>query len=255
MGELPSFRLNTLAPRVEVEGGPGGATARGERFGYDARYQLGARSAAAGLWDLAPFRPAAAPEVASAPPRQRLIDAAIGPRLGPEAPADADAWRYDLVGNRALTRVGGAETMFLVGDDGRDRYAQVGPDAHQHDRAGDLISDGRLRYVYDGLRRLVRVDDLASGATVARYDYDPAGRRVVEDHAGVEVVIAYDGDARLADHRAGACVAQYVHGPGVDDPVELAAAGAHHTYHLDLQCSAPQKSRHSCARDSGGASA
>ena len=61
---VQQLRDGARAPRarVEVEGGPGGATARGERFGYDARYQLGARSAAAaGLWDLAPFRPAEEP--------------------------------------------------------------------------------------------------------------------------------------------------------------------------------------------------
>lgn len=61
---------------------------------------------------------------------------------------------------------------------------------------------------------------------MARYDFDRAGRRVIEDHGGVEVVLAYDGDDRIADLRAGTCVAQYVHGLGVDDPVELAAAGA-----------------------------
>ena len=43
------------------------------------------------------------------------------------------------------------------------------------------------------------------------------------------------GSRGIADYRGGACVAQYVHGPGVDDPVELAAAGALHTYHADLQ--------------------
>lgn len=62
---------------------------------------------------------------------------------------------------------------------------------------------------------------------MARYDFDRAGRLVIEDHSGVEVVLAYDGDDRIADLRAGTYVAQYVHGLGVDDPVELAAAGAH----------------------------
>lgn len=160
--------------------------------------------------------------------------------------ARTDAWVLDLVGNRERTRADGVDTAYSAVD-GRDRYASVAGDSLTFDRAGNLLSDGKFSYVYDGFRRLVRIVQLVpgtSGTTVARYDYDPAGRRVVEARPGAPaVVIAYDGVDRIADYRDGACVGQYVHGPAVDDPVELAAAGATHTYHLDLQGSVRVLSR------------
>lgn len=239
---VQQLRDGAKAPRARVEQTATGS--RGERFGYDARYQLGARveDAAAPLFDLTPWLPATSPPAGAPQARQPLIDAAIGPRLGPVAPAGADAWVHDLVGNRERTRAEGVDTLYGSVDN-RDRYASVAADGHTYDRAGNLLSDGKFKYVYDGFRRLVRIET-ATGAPVARYDYDPAGRRVVEARPGAPaVVIAYDGVDRIADYRDGVCVGQYVHGPAVDDPVELAAAGATHTYHLDLQGSVRVLSR------------
>lgn len=240
---VQQLRDGARAPRARVE--DAGAGLRDERFGYDSRYQLGARVAApaTGLFDLAPFLPATAVPLTAPPPRQPLLDAAIGPRVGPAAPTGADAWVHDLVGNRELTRADGVDTAYGVVDN-RDRYPSVAGDSHIYDRAGNLLSDGKFTYVYDGFRRLVRIVQVATGTTVARYDHDPAGRRVVEERPGAPaVVIAYDGVDRIADYRNGACVGQYVHGPAVDDPVELAAGGAAHTYHLDLQGSVRVLSR------------
>lgn len=240
---VQQLRDGAKAPRARVEQTATGV--HGERFGYDARYQLGARVAdtAAPLFDLAPWLPANSLPADAPPARQPLIDAAIGPRLGPVAPTEADAWVHDLVGNRERTRAAGADTTYGAVDN-RDRYPSVAGDSYTFDRAGNLLSDGKFSYVYDGFRRLVRIVQLATGTTLARYDYDPTGRRVVEERPGsAAVVIAYDGADRLADYRDGGCVGQYVHGPAVDDPLELAADGATHTYHLDLQGSVRVLSR------------
>ncbi|MBK9033456.1 MAG: hypothetical protein IPL61_19690 [Myxococcales bacterium] len=214
------------------------AAKRAERLGYDSRYQLGARQDVNPLaFDVATVAPATTVPAGGPAPKQALLDAAIGTRLGPTAPTGADGWQYDLTGNRTVaTATTGAQVAYGA-PDARDRYPSVGGVAYAYDAAGNLTSDGVHRYVYDGFRRLVRIVKISTGATVARYDYDPSGRRVVEDRpaSGGAVVIAYDGVDRVADFRSGACVGQYVHGPMVDDPVEVAAAGRQHTYHLDLQ--------------------
>lgn len=232
---VQQLRDGARAPRTRYQ--QMGSIIRQERLGYDSRYQLAARlDVVPAAVDVTLFGPPATVPVGTPPARQSLIDAAIGTRLGPTAPTGAEGWTYDLTGNRTVTTTtNGTSTSYGVADD-RDRYGSIGGVSRTYDRAGNLTSDGTHRYIYDGLRRLVRVETISTGATVVRYDHDPAGRRVVEQRPGAPVVTCwYDGPDRIADYRGPTCVGQYVHGPGIDDPVELAAAGAHHTYHLDPQ--------------------
>jgi RHS repeat-associated protein len=233
---VQQLRDGARAPRLRYQAM--GATIRHERLGYDSQYQLAARlDIVPFAIDVTPFGPPSTVPVGTPSARQSLIDAAIGTRLGPTAPAGAQGWTYDLTGNRDVaTATTAATTNYSV--DSRDRYASIAGVTRTYDRAGNLTFDGTHSYIYDGLRRLVRVVRQVSGSitTVVRYDYDPTGRRITEDRPGAPLVTCcYDGPDRIADYRDGTCVGQYVHGPGVDDPVELAAAGEHHTYHLDPQ--------------------
>lgn len=229
---IQQLRDGARAPRVRFEHD---GDSRVERFGYDARYQLTVRQDGA---PTAPFELAFAspPSTRAATPPlvQPRLDALIGPRIGPDRPQGADGWRYDLAGNREQVVTSAATVDYLTDD--RDRYQAVGATTHAYDRAGNLVFDGTHHFVYDGLRRLVRVVEHATLATVARYRYDASGRVVVEEHGGADVLVsAHDGPDRIADYRGGVCVAQYVHGPAIDDPVHLAAGGTEHHYHLDLQ--------------------
>jgi|GEM_PF-2836550 len=231
---VQQLRDGARSPRLRLELS---ATPRVERFGYDSRYQLSARaeSAPTAAIELTPFAAPTTPPLGIPAARQPLVDAVIGPRLGPDAPAGADAWRYDLTGNRTRVEPAAGAAIDYAPVDLRDRYPEVAGAAHTYDRAGNLTSDGVHDYRYDAFRRLVRVIDRLTGADIARYAYDPAGRRAIEEHGVERLVIAYDGADRIADHRANRCVAQYVYGATVDDPVHLAAAGAEHYYHADLQ--------------------
>lgn len=227
----PRLRLEAAASPTA----PAPADARPERFGYDAQYQLAARAedARRPFQGLEPFAPPAAPLV-PVPHRQRRIDVAMGPLLPPAPAVPADTWRYDLVGNRTAVVTDG--TTHDYGEaNARDQYEAVDGVPRTYDAAGNLTHDGRFEYRYDAWRRLCRVVDLA-GADVARYAYDAAGRRVVEEIAGeVPLAVCNDGVDRVADYRAGACVAQYVHGDAVDDPLHLATAGGDAWYHADHQ--------------------
>ncbi len=222
--------------RLETQLQPGApADPRCERFGYDAQYQLRSRVDALPRppSDLSPLQPPAVPE-RPVPQRQALADAIIGPYLPATPSAPADTWNLDLVGNRERAdRLTGGGHSYQVND--RDQYVTIDGTAHRYDRSGNLIADGRFSYTYDAWRRLCRVVNTASGVLVAAYAYDPAGRRVLEESADGVLVVAYDGDDRIADHRAGTCVAQYVHGSSAVDLVHVATGGADHWYHADLQ--------------------
>lgn len=212
-------------------------TGEAERFGYDAQYQLTARAEAApvAFIDVAAFAPPATPQ-APLPHRQPAIDSAIGPRLPPAPAEPADRWVLDLVGNRLQsTALGGASRSYTLDEGGRDQYARVDATAHAYDRAGNLVSDGQFAYAYDAWRRLCRVTRIANGDVVARYLYDPAGRRVVEESAHGRLVAIHDGVDRIADYATDECVAQYVHGDAVDDPLHAATAGLDAWYHVDQQ--------------------
>ena len=227
----PRLRLETAATPTA----PAPTTARPDRFGYDAQYQLTARADATvrPFADLTPFAPPGAPQ-APVPHRQPLVDAEIGAFLPPVPTEPIDRWGYDLVGNRNITSVVDGTTRGYVPND-RDQYETVDGVTRSYDRAGNLRLDGRFEYRYDSWRRLCRVVD-AAGADVVRYAYDPAGRRVVEDTVGAgALVIAHDGVDRVADYRTGVCVAQYVHGDAIDDPLHLATAGSEAWYHADQQ--------------------
>ncbi len=227
-------------PRLRLEAAttpeqPAPSDARPERFGYDAQYQLAARADASRrpFQDVAPFAPPATPHVL-VPGRQPLIDAAVGPLLPPVPAEPADTWTYDLVGNRAQVRVDGTTHDYGEVND-RDQYQAIEGIERAYDASGNLIRDGRFEYRYDAWRRLCRVIAL-NGEDVAEYSYDATGRRVVERVGGAATLaIANDGMDRVADYRAGRCVAQYVHGDAIDDPLHLATGGTEFWCHADHQ--------------------
>lgn len=226
----PRLRLESAARKAE----PAPLDPSVERFGYDAQYQLAARVGASTrpFTDLAPFAPPSPPPAALVP-RQPLIDAEIGALLPPAPTAPADRWIYDLAGNRTRTETeAGASDDYQP--DARDRYLAIDGTTRTHDRAGNLLSDGRFEYRYDAWHRLCRVIDPSAG-DVVRYHHDPLGRRFIEESPGAPALaIAHDGLDRIADYRDSTCVAQYVH-IGLDTPLHLANAGSEWWYHTDLQ--------------------
>ncbi|MEZ4400012.1 MAG: hypothetical protein R3B06_08335 [Kofleriaceae bacterium] len=91
---------------------------RAERLGYDSRYQLGARQDVNPVaFNVASVAPATAVPAGGPAAKQALLDAAIGTRLGPDAPTGADGWQYDLTGNRTVAKTtAGAERIQNASD-------------------------------------------------------------------------------------------------------------------------------------------
>jgi RHS repeat-associated protein len=73
-------------------------------------------------------------------------------------------------------------------------------------------------YSWDAENQLTRVEK--NGAEVARFGYDPNGRRVEKATAGGTTFYTYDGFNILREAR-GATALRYIHGPDVDEPLAV----------------------------------
>jgi len=74
---------------------------------------------------------------------------------------------------------------------------------------------------------------LQNAAEVARYKYDPLGRRVERVAGGTTTLWAYDSEDILRE-TVGGTATKYVHGPGIDEPLAAEdAAGVLNHVHAD----------------------
>lgn len=151
-----------------------------------------------------------------------------------------------LAGNRFETTVdvpAGATTVEIAATDGsgnvRTSTYEVdetgGPAAFQYDASGNLIERIEAatvwKYEWNGENEITRV--LANGAEVARFAYDPLGRRVEKATPVATTAYTYDQDGILREAMGPAVEIRYVHGPGVDEPLAADRNGERSFYHLD----------------------
>ncbi len=135
---------------------------------------------------------------------------------------------YDLAFNR--TAASGVSNVTYVTDaSGRplgNQLATYGSSAFSYDAAGDvtLRTDAGVptEYVYGPQQELLEVR--RSGAVVARYAYDPLGRRLWKETGGARTYFHWAGQTLVAEARAegGRLVVTrtYGHRPGQNDGLE-----------------------------------
>jgi RHS repeat-associated protein len=118
---------------------------------------------------------------------------------GARAP-DGESWTYtyDGAGNR-LTGPGEPDGAIL---DEYCRLLEYGDTTFAYDGCGNCIEKtrpaGTLRFSYDAAGTLVRVTDGAD-VEIARYGYDPFGRRIWKESAGVRTYFVYCEQGLLAE--------------------------------------------------------
>jgi RHS repeat-associated protein len=87
-------------------------------------------------------------------------------------------------------------------------------------------------YYWSAENQLVRVEK--NSVELARFSYDPLGRRVRKIAGGVTVSYVYDGQDILRETRSDGTTYTYVHGPGIDEPLaRVDGSGAIAYYHAD----------------------
>jgi YD repeat-containing protein len=111
----------------------------------------------------------------------------------------------------------------------RDRLSDPGPKC-------ELAPDGTWTYEWNAENQLTRVTK--DGTEVARFSYDPLGRRVERVAGGVTHAYVYEGGDILQETISDGATTfayRYIDGPGIDEPLarEDVATGALTYYHAD----------------------
>ena len=148
----------------------------------------------------------------------------------------ATSWQYDAMGNRLTEDEGEAwqydvDNALLSGGGFSFTYDE---DGNQTSRTNDATGD-TWTYGYDAAGRLATVAQ--GGNVVARYLYDPFGRRLQKDTGGTVTNYLYNDEGLLAEMDAGGNITVlYVFAPGsgwTRAPVAMVTAAGSFFYHND----------------------
>lgn len=137
---------------------------------------------------------------------------------------DVFSFAYDPAQNllaRGVAEEGVAATVTMPADaSGRNRPASIDGTPLSWDPNGNLAAKGDLRFAYDDRNRLTRVTD-ASGAEIARYEYDAFNRRVKTVSAGTTEETVWAGWQAAEVYRDGQLHQRRTWGLELDEAVRL----------------------------------
>jgi len=161
-------------------------------------------------------------------------------------------YSYDGVGNRqsdssfADEATGGAHDWVY---DERDRLVSRGPISYDYDANGSLVRQTNaaagqvINYVYNVENRLAEVRDGANNL-IARYTYDPFGRRLSKTVGGTTTYFHYSQEGLVAEaSTTGAVTTTYGYQPNGlwgTDPLFI-KQGAQYGYYLNDHLGTPQR--------------
>jgi len=159
-------------------------------------------------------------------------------------PVQADeGFSYDAVGNR-LTAEGVADDWSYNDNNELQGYGGI---SFEYDDNGNMIKKtdaGQVtNYIYNVEDRLERVED-GTGSLIATYYYDPFGRRLWKEVAGVKTYFVYADEGLVAEVDASGNVTKsYGYRPNstwTTDPLFMKVGGQYYFYHND-HLGTPQK--------------
>ena len=149
----------------------------------------------------------------------------------------ADAWTYDQVGNRLSS----ADVGDVIAHNERNELRMYGNLTFSYDAQGNQTErreNGAVaqRFIYDAENRLIRVED-GSGGVIARYEYDPFGRRLWKEVNGERTYFFYADEGLIAEFdENGKELRSYGYQPDSTwgtNPLWLKAGGKYYWYRND----------------------
>jgi RHS repeat-associated protein len=144
-------------------------------------------------------------------------------------------WTYDAIGNRLTNTVGAATQTYTYQKIGANpknwqRLTSDGINTYTYDANGNTATrsgpGGNVLFGWDAESRLTGI----SGAVSAAYLYDYQGRRASKT-SGTTTSFLYDGLNLIRE--TGASSADYLLGPGIDQPLAMSRAGQIYYYATD----------------------
>jgi RHS repeat-associated protein len=154
-----------------------------------------------------------------------------------------ETYAYDLLGNRTAASGIPGEWAYNANNE----LLSYGSKAFTHDGSGNLTrrteAGQETNYIYDVEDRLVRVEN-GSGGVIARYYYDPFGRRLWKQIDGVRTNFVYSDEGLIGEVDAsGTELKTYgwsPHSPWGTDPLFVRIGSQYYWYQNDHQ-GTPQK--------------
>ena len=154
------------------------------------------------------------------------------------------SWSFDENGNivgKTVRKPGGAQETRTLTYDAADRLvsltrtAGAGPKTMtlSYDENGNLVSDSTGRtFTWNALDQLTR---LKMPRLTAHFTYDPLGRRTSLSKGAASRSYFYNGLDILTDGRS-----KFLHGAGIDEPVQMEGANQSLSYLSDYVGSTTQ---------------
>ncbi len=153
-----------------------------------------------------------------------------------------ESYQYDPAGNRiSLTNSETGTTYYTYDEENKLLYTNHSGNLtyYDYDKSGNMISvtspnGNTTYYAYDYERRLISVT-LPNNINIT-YAYLPNGDRIMRQNSTSTIYYLYDREDRIGDYDAnGNLIQSYTHGPGIDEPVAMAANGNTYFYIPDIQ--------------------
>ena len=143
---------------------------------------------------------------------------------------EVDSWSYDAIGNRLAATVNGVTTPYTYQKVGAnplnwDRLLNDGTNAYSYDANGGTLSKGSTSFTWD-------YEGRAAGVTgAATYQYDYLGRRSAKTVGSSTTNFLYSNKDVIGDR--GSASAEYLFGPGIDEPLAMSRGGQVYYYDVD----------------------
>lgn len=140
-----------------------------------------------------------------------------------------NTYHFDPVGNRIKVVENGMTTNYSTNR--INGYSAINGGlsfSPEYDANGNLLNDQEHAFVYDLNNKLAGADN---GRIV--YSYDALGRRISKTIDGKVTTFFYVGDQMIEEYEGNNCIANYVYGNNIDEPLKMLRGGESYYYHAN----------------------
>lgn len=145
---------------------------------------------------------------------------------------EVHSWTYDPIGNRLTNTVNSTTQTYTYfkhagNPNNGQRLQSDGVNSYTYDNNGNTATKTGSTFTWDYENRLSGI----SGGSTASYTYDYMGRRISKIVSGVTTTYLYHGQNLIREMSS--TNADFLYGPGIDEPFAIDRAGTTYYYDTD----------------------